>query len=427
MKKLWASVIKEFLLLVRDKAGLILLFIMPLAFVIVIALIQDSTFTTIKDSSVKLLLVNDDKDSLGKEIETGLQRSGFFRIDRTYNGKIPEFSKLKEIILAGEYPIGIYIEANSTEKIRENIKKLVKESLKSGEKQNRKSIMDSVRIKIIMDPAIKASFRSAVLSAINSFVSKIESKIVFKSFRDELAAFIPFALPEMKDDELSSMLNLQEIYPTDSKNDQLPNSVQHNIPAWTLFAIFFIVIPFSGNIIKEREDGSGLRLQTLPFTYLTVISAKLIVYLVVCLLQFTLLFSAGVFVMPMFGLPALDFNVSYLALFSLVIASALAASGFSIAIGTIAKTSEQAAVFGSVSVMLLAAIGGIWVPVYIMPNFMKDLSQISPMNWALEGFYGVFLRKSTPVAIFLKDLYLICFFLACSGLSYLYNWKFRSY
>ncbi len=426
MKKLWASVIKEFLLLVRDLPGLLLLYIMPLTFVIVIALIQDTTFNSLKDSTVRLLLVNDDKDSLGKEIELGLQSSGFFEIERYYNGSRPDFNKLKEIVLSGDYQIGIYIEPNSTESIRKNIKKLVKQSINADKKLNPQQMPDSVRIKIIMDPAIKSSFRSAVLSSINSFVSKIESKIVFKSFRDELASYIPFNLPDMQEDQ-KSMLNIQEIYPTNSKNDELPNSVQHNVPAWTLFAIFFIVIPFTGNIIKEREHGSGIRLQTLPFTYITVISAKLIVYLIVCLLQFAMMFSAGAFLMPVLGLPALDLNVSYPALLSLVIASALAASGFSIAIGTIAKTSEQAAIFGSVSVMLLAAIGGIWVPVYVMPDYMKDLSQISPMNWALEGFYGVFLRKSSVAAVLLKDLYLICFFLACSGLSYLYNWKFRSY
>jgi ABC-2 type transport system permease protein len=34
--------------------------------------------------------------------------------------------------------------------------------------------------------------------------------------------------------------------------DIMPNSVQHNVPAWALFAIFFIVVPLSINLVKEK-------------------------------------------------------------------------------------------------------------------------------------------------------------------------------
>ncbi len=39
--------------------------------------------------------------------------------------------------------------------------------------------------------------------------------------------------------------------------DVISNSVQHNVPAWSIFAMFFIVIPIAGNMIREREDGSA--------------------------------------------------------------------------------------------------------------------------------------------------------------------------
>jgi ABC-2 type transport system permease protein len=33
------------------------------------------------------------------------------------------------------------------------------------------------------------------------------------------------------------------------------------------------------------------------------------------------------------------------------------------------------------------------VPTFVMPRFMQDLANISPMSWGLEGFLDIFLRN----------------------------------
>ena len=40
----------------------------------------------------------------------------------------------------------------------------------------------------------------------------------------------------------------------------------------------------------------------------------------------------------------------------------------------------------------LVAMGRIWVPSYVMPEVMRNISAFSPLNWSLEGFYKLFLR-----------------------------------
>jgi len=91
-------------------------------------------------------------------------------------------------------------------------------------------------------------------------------------------------------------------------------------------------------------------------------------------------------------LPALVFGPHKLALALMALATILAATGYSVLVGSIAHTHDQAAVFGTVSVILLAAIGGIWVPVFMMPDLMQSASIISPLNWSLSGFYDILLR-----------------------------------
>jgi ABC-2 type transport system permease protein len=42
--------------------------------------------------------------------------------------------------------------------------------------------------------------------------------------------------------------------------------------------------------------------------------------------------------------------------------------------------------------VLMAALGGIMVPAFVMPAFMQRVSALSPMNWGLEALLTVLLR-----------------------------------
>jgi ABC-2 type transport system permease protein len=201
----------------------------------------------------------------------------------------------------------------------------------------------------------------------------------------------------------------------------VPNSVQHNVPAWTIFAMFFIVIPLAGNIIKERESGLSMRLRTMPGSNLPVILGKAFVYFIVGILQAVFMLMIGLFVLPLFGTPALIIDSGFLPLFLITIAVSMAASGYGILIGTIATTQEQSSIFGSISVVILAALGGIWVPTFVMSDMMLKVSKLSPLNWGLNGYYEVFLRNAGVNDVLGYILLLSLFFISCIVLAYLYN------
>ena len=60
---------KEMLLLLRDKAGLAMLFIMPMVLILISSLMQESGWGELtKDPKVDLLFVDNDDDSLGYKI-----------------------------------------------------------------------------------------------------------------------------------------------------------------------------------------------------------------------------------------------------------------------------------------------------------------------------------------------------------------------
>ena len=236
----------------------------------------------------------------------------------------------------------------------------------------------------------------------------------------------PFYMGEEAIFEQTSFITFKEIIPTVNNQEIIPNSAQHNVPAWALFAIFFIVVPLSINIVKEKGQGTMIRLLTNPVPYYVVVAGKTATYLIICLIQFLLMLAVGVFVFPHLGLPVLDVEGKIILMSIVALFSGLAAIGFGILLGTIAKTQEQSAPFGATSVVILAAIGGVWVPVFAMPKIMQYVSHISPMNWGLNAFYDVLLRNGNILDILPELFFLLLFFILTTSIAIIYDKKKRA-
>lgn len=418
MHKLKASAYKEFLLIKRDIGSVAILFIMPLVLIITITLIQDSTFKTIEDYSIPVLLVDNDKGEVSNYIIKGMEASESFVIKQ-----LETEAQAKDLVFKGEYQLAIIVPENLSkelnEKIATNVEGVMARFIDGEAPENdTANTASSKEIRLYFDPATQVSFKKAVKNGIDKMISKIEIQSIYKAFQGAMSED-----PEEAIFETGNFIVFKEILPAKDNEEFIPNSVQHNVPAWSLFAIFFIIVPLSINIVKEKSQGTFVRLRTNPVSYATVLGGKTVVYLIVCLIQFMLMLLVGVFVFPEIGLPALDVTGKLPLLFIVALFAGLAAIGLGLLLGTIARTQEQSAPFGATFVVILAAMGGVWVPVFIMPKFMQTLSHISPMNWGLNAFYDVFLRNASFLDILPEIALLLVFFLLTTTIAVLYNEK----
>jgi len=409
---------KDILVLIRDRGGLAMLFIMPVALVVIMTGLQDSTFRSLNERGIKLLLLNQDKDSLGLTIERKIRASSIFSVHQPDTGEELTGKQVKEAVAAGRYQIGLVIPKDATQQIRNRVKKNVTIILGGG--RIAKTVSDSVILSVYIDPATQSTLRATVEVSVRELAARIESQIVLSELVREIGSrmLIPLSDAELLNQET---VFYREEFAVRGNRKVIPNSVQHNVSAWTLFAMFFIGIPFAGAMIREREDGSLARLLTMPCPYFSIMISKVIVYLVVCYLQFILIMVMGIYVFPLLNLPALVIDGRLATLSLLAIAVALAAIGYGIAIGTIARTHQQASIFASISVVILAAIGGIWVPNFMMPPFFRHVSHVSPLNWGLNGFYDILIRGAGLQDILPEMLFLLFFSAGCLLLSLYYQ------
>ncbi|WP_160373790.1 ABC transporter permease [Flavobacterium hydrocarbonoxydans] len=423
--KIWMSVVKEFLLLKRDLGGLIILFIMPLVLVITVTLIQDSSFKTISDNKIPILLVDKDKGAVSKTVFDNLEKSKLFSVVTQIDNQPITEAIAQEAVNKGKYQLAIVIpeklSVDLQAKINQNVEKIVSSMgfTDSVAPAPTPKIIKQKEVKLYFDPAVQMSFKNAVMSSIDKMISQIETQSIYTTFQKQLGE-------ESTQFEQKSFITFKEIIPKINNKEVKPNSVQHNVPAWTLFAIFFIVIPLSINIVKEKSQGTFVRLLTNPVSNLIVIIGKTITYSAICMIQFYMMVAVAIFLFPHIGLPSLNIEGHLILMSVVALFSGFAAIGFGILLGTIANTQEQSAPFGATSVIILAAIGGIWVPVFAMPTIMQIIAKSSPMNWGLEAFYDVLLRNVSFLEIIPKISLLFLFFIITTSIALFYDKKKRT-
>ncbi len=399
--RLIESTRKELLILLRDPVGLLVIFVMPLLFLLVITLLQDNTLKSFRETRFDAAIINLDSPEMGKRIDDAMRNSHYFEIDEQHG--LDSEAKLREAVMDGQYEVGIVIPSGFEQAIRRRTESIFQPS---------DSLATIPEIQIIIDPMIWTSFKHVIELSIDRLIMEIERESMFESSRDIIRQVAPDA--EIK---LPNPVPLYHIGHASANPDLPPNSNQQNVPAWTLFAMFFIALPLAGNFIRERTDGCFQRLLTIPGSMASYLGGKFVVYMTVCVIQFVLMMLIGLYLLPVLGAGSISLGSHPIALVVTILSAAAAATGFGVLIGVFAKTFEQASLTGAFSVVILSAIGGVIVPVYAMPDFFRRIAFLSPLNWAQESFLAIFVRDADINTLLPNLIPLWGFFLAIFAVS----------
>jgi ABC-2 type transport system permease protein len=440
MLKLWSCIRKELTLLYRDFSGLMVLFVMPVILVIVVTLVQENVLKSMGETRPKVLLIDRDGKQVAQRIEDFLRKSGFFEIIKEIKGKPIDIETAKKAVARGDFQVGILIPPGITDTFRKTARQRVKDSIYFDNAKKKKRMTGqepTPDLLVYFDPTLRENFRAGVVGSLEKVILGMDIKermeILFDLLPGEMETVAQKAAGPMWSGEFKKrvpkiqidwddqpLMTVKEKVTRFGNEAIIPNTVQQNIPAWTLFGMFFIVVPLGGSIIRERQDGMLSRLLSMPTSYLTIMSGKITAYVLICLIQFVLIMTLGKLLLPLLGAPVLDLGSSPAALILIVVSAALAASGYGILLGTIARTYEQASMFGAVSVVIAAALGGVMVPVFVMPKIMQSISNFSPLSWGLTAFLNVYVRNGDVQAILSQVARLLIFFVSTTALAWFF-------
>lgn len=366
MSRLVALITKELRLLTRDMHGLLVLFAMPAVFVLIMSFALQDAFEA-ERFPVMSLLVSDQSgsplsriliDRVGREISIKIEATDFSR------------EQIEDQVRFGQKDFALIIPASFAEQ-------LVRSRLGIDEANDLESV------EVLLSPTVQPAARRLMVSYIKSELIQLRVALSLResdqTLDDALATVNDFVDTPFKE--------------TTIQQSSIPlTSVQQSVPAWLIFGMFFVVIPLSTVFVEERQQGMLTRLRVMNVSGFMMLSSKLVPYYAVNQAQLAVMLLVGCFVVPMLGGRAFVIGDSPFGLMLIASAVSFAAMGLSLLVAMFAKTILQATAMGGVANILFAAIGGIMVPKFVMPDIMQQLTLLSPMGWALEGFLDLFVR-----------------------------------
>jgi ABC-2 type transport system permease protein len=421
IRQIVAVSIKEFKVLWHDREALALLFIMPVFFIFVMSLALEGVFETGTGARpLKIMMVNQDRGAEAQKIIDALGKVEGIVVVHELEGETLTLQKAKGRIARGEVGLVLHFQHHFSEQIKTG--HAAAENVKS-------------ELNLIVDPTLNYHLLSSIKGTIQGIVER--QALLYRLPR--LFAQYPYSnegesqtgettagdAMQFRMEELINGLDpalldqpaivLSIIPLRDNQNLERPTSTEQNVPGYTIFGVFFIVLTLASSFIQEKNDGTFQRILTAPLSKTALIIGKLLPYYLVNLIQIALMFAVGVFFF--------DLSLGNLpALMIVSLALAAAANGLGLLVAAIGKTEAQVNGLAVLLAIILSALGGMMVPAFVMPGFMQTLAQFTPHAWALAGYHDVIIR-GLGIRDVLKETGVLFGF---AGLFFLVAlWRFR--
>jgi ABC-2 type transport system permease protein len=415
-----AIVIKELRILMRDWQALALLFAMPAFFILVMSFALEGVFESgSRDRPIEIMVVNRDGGGVSQGVISDLKRMEGVTLIEFADGAPLSLEKAENAVGKGQVALALVIQEGFSDKIL----------------LPPKDTRQKAKIAFIHDPTTNIRLLAGVKGTIQGIVHRraliaaipqrlkralrtegIQSSYPVGSWSQILDENIDGLLAQATgEDGGQASVEFLNLSPGGAAAGRFPTATEQSIPGYTIFGVFFIVLTLASSFIQEKKDGAFQRIMAAPLTKPAFMVGKLLPYYLVNLFQIALMFAVGViFFHIQLG------NLSALVVVSLALA--LAANGLGLLVAALGKTEAQVGGWSVLLAIILAALGGMMVPSYIMPGAMKTLSLFTPHAWALAGYHDVMIRGLGVPEVLLETGVLLGF----AGVFFILAfWRFR--
>jgi len=185
----------------------------------------------------------------------------------------------------------------------------------------------------------------------------------------------------------------------------IPSGIEHILPGMmVMFILLTMLTGGAATLVEERRTGVLARTFLCPVMRSDIIIGKTLGHLALGIFQTTILIAAGVvlFRFPLFQQRAAGMSV-------LLLAYVVAAAALGIVFGAYFRSPDRAACAGVITTLAMAALGGCWWPIEVVPRYMQYIARLLPTGWAIAGLHRLFFFGGGVTAVLPHALILLCF------------------
>jgi ABC-2 type transport system permease protein len=237
-------------------------------------------------------------------------------------------------------------------------------------------------------PALTKPLLVQLMKALDSFMESL-AKVQAEERGEETADAADDGMPGLQLARIETIDVTREYAKgsTEALVRQLRSKWDISFPQAMMWGVMACAAGFAITLVRERKQGTFLRLQVAPVTRAHVMAGKAAACFVAVLSVIGVMILLGVWLGMRPRSPGL------LLVSSVSVAACFA--GVMMLMSVIGKTEEAVSGAAWGANMLMAMFGGAMVPLVFMPNFMKLLSDYSPVKWSILALEGSIWRGFT--------------------------------
>ena len=157
------------------------------------------------------------------------------------------------------------------------------------------------------------------------------------------------------------------------------NGYSHSFAGMAIQFLLFAMANAGIEMLIERQRGLWKRLRSAPVSRLTLLAGKAASGAIISLM---ILLVAFAFAMIVFRV---RIQGSILGFLGISIACAVMASTFGLLVAALGNSPATARGVTTLAVLMMVMLGGAWVPTFIFPAWLQQLTVIVPVRWAVDG------------------------------------------
>jgi ABC-2 type transport system permease protein len=164
------------------------------------------------------------------------------------------------------------------------------------------------------------------------------------------------------------------------------NSMAHSFAGMSVQFILFMGIDAGMIVLMQRRTGMWKRLQAAPISRFTVIGSRAASAAIIAMIILTAVFG---FARVVFGV---RIEGSFAGFVGICAAFSLMTAAFGLLIAVLGKTPEGTRGISILVTLLMVMLGGSWVPAFLFPQWLQQVTFAVPTRWAVDGMDAMIWR-----------------------------------
>jgi len=195
--------------------------------------------------------------------------------------------------------------------------------------------------------------------------------------------------------------------PVTARDNTPYNGYAHSFAGMAVQFILFAGIDAGVLLLLTRQRGIWQRLRSAPLRRGEFILARALATTLIVLFQISVIYLAAILLFHV------RIEGSWPGLIAVAIALCLLNASFGLMLATLGRSASSTRGLAMMATLLLVMLGGAWVPAFVFPRWLQDVSRYLPTRWAMDGLDGATWRGLPFGAAVLPTLVLLGTAVAC--------------